>query len=261
MLKFLKSASATKPTAGASTEPTSAAAPPKSRLNQLLEKPAAKPATGLDVDLLSGLSLPARGAGSEEAAKGKGHRPKRPRPDDVSCDAPVVDSFDITLSPLAAAPAASARARDRGLDRESSIGLAGVLGGFRGRDSAGSITSSSSTSLKKTSATKGRSKTPAVTTNTTNGSKAKRQSIDFGGSGSGSSSSIGGGGGGGSGNSYGRGSAVAAKGKMGPWLSRPGETAICAEDGYDPLDLIHDANKELFGNDDFRGVQEDVRFL
>lgn len=41
-------------------------------------------------------------------------------------------------------------------------------------------------------------------------------------------------------------------------MSRPGETAICAEDGYDPLDLIHDANKELFGNDDFRGVQEDV---
>lgn len=148
------------------------------------------------------------------------------------------------------------------MDRESSIGLAGVLGGFRGRDSAGSNTSSSSNgggSLKKTSVTKGRSKTPAVTTNTTNGSRAKRQSIDFGGSGSGSSSSVGGVGG--SSNSYGRGSAVVAKGKMGPWLSRPGETAICAEEGYDPLDLIHDANKELFGNDKFRGVQEDVRFL
>ena len=288
MLKFLDSASAAKPTAvasdGSTAAPAAAATPPKSRLNHLLEKPAAKPAAGLDVDVLSGLSLAARGKGGDKAAKGKGQRPKRPRPDDISCDAPCVDSFDITLSPLAAAPPASVRRRDRGLDRESSTGLAGVTGAFRGRGSTGSSSSSSSSggSLNKisvanknaksesggsgggvgeSSAMNGRSKIPAVATNSTNGGRARRQSTDMGGSGRGSSSSSSSSVGGSNNNSYSRGSSVSGKGKMGPWLSRPGETAICAEEGYDPLDLIHDANREIFGNDNFRGVQEDVRFL
>lgn len=41
-------------------------------------------------------------------------------------------------------------------------------------------------------------------------------------------------------------------------MKRPGEVAICAEEGYDPLELIHGANRDLFGNDGFRGVQEDA---
>lgn len=281
MLKYLDTAPAPKPTIGASENSSAAAVPPNSRLNQLLDKPPAKPADGLDIDLLSGLSLPSRGAVDKEGLKGGGHRSKRPRPAGMSCDALCVDSLDISVSPPAAAPPASARGTSsgmshglgRGLDGDFSIGSAGVLGGFRGRDSTGSNASSSSSggSLKSrsvsnsstkigsgsngkagggvggttSSAKNGRLKSSAVTPNTNNGSRAKRRIAEIGGSSSGTSSSHGG---------------SSTKGKMGPWMSRPGETAICAEEGYDPLDLLHDANRELFGNDNFRGVQEDVRF-
>lgn len=46
--------------------------------------------------------------------------------------------------------------------------------------------------------------------------------------------------------------------KMGPWGRKPEETALCAEDGYDPLELMADANREIFGNESFRDVQEKV---
>lgn len=46
--------------------------------------------------------------------------------------------------------------------------------------------------------------------------------------------------------------------KMGPWAKRPGQRAVCEEDGYDPLTLLEDANEDLFGNRSFRGVQRDV---
>lgn len=51
--------------------------------------------------------------------------------------------------------------------------------------------------------------------------------------------------------------------KMGPWTSaRWGqERAISAEEGYDPLMVVHDANREIFGNESFRGVQEEVSFI
>lgn len=51
--------------------------------------------------------------------------------------------------------------------------------------------------------------------------------------------------------------------KMGPWMSaRWGrERAICAEEGYDPLMLVHDANGEIFGNESFRGVQEEASLI
>ncbi|CAM9529438.1 unnamed protein product, partial [Hapterophycus canaliculatus] len=65
-----------------------------------------------------------------------------------------------------------------------------------------------------------------------------------------------GGGGSSSGNSSGRNSWTNSK--MGPWVRRPTERAICAEDGYDPLELMEEANREIFGNDAFRGVQEEV---
>lgn len=53
---------------------------------------------------------------------------------------------------------------------------------------------------------------------------------------------------------------VAAR-KMGPWIKRKRERAVCEEDDYDPLELMRDANQDIFGNDAFRGVQEDVRRL
>lgn len=56
----------------------------------------------------------------------------------------------------------------------------------------------------------------------------------------------------------GNGGAISAS-KMGPWGKRPvEEEAVCTEDGYDPLELLDDANRELFGNNAFRGIQEDV---
>lgn len=54
----------------------------------------------------------------------------------------------------------------------------------------------------------------------------------------------------------GTGSALVSK--MGPWTKRPGERAICTEEGYDPLELVEDANREIFGNQSFRGVQKEV---
>lgn len=60
-----------------------------------------------------------------------------------------------------------------------------------------------------------------------------------------------------------RASATASAAKMGPWTSaRWGqERAISAEEGYDPLMLVHDANREIFGNESFRGVQEEVSLI
>ncbi|CAN0161939.1 unnamed protein product [Pylaiella littoralis] len=215
---------------------TAAAAANKTRLSTLLGTRKAKPAEGLDVDVIASLSVKdgrpaakrpkASSRGGGEGEGGAGRESAAGDFDDTEC-------LDVTASPP---QRASATAR-------SSIGGGGVSEGFGARLSSSSSSrrnisssSSSSSSNNARSSIRGGSGNIGDSNTGTNSRSlgVKRKSTAASGGGRTISS------------------------KMGPWMRRPVETAICAEEGYDPLELMDDANRELFGNDAFRGVQEDV---
>ena len=246
MKRYLDSSGSSREKTAANRRQSAAAAagPNKTRLSTLLEKPKPAPATGLDVSLIDSLSV----GGGEPAAK----RSRRLSHSSGGGGGGAADSFaeaeclDVTASPpRAAATATVAAGRKSG-------------GGGRASDSVGGRVS--------------RSSCGGAGSNGRGGGSAGK-----GGGNSGANNNRGGGGGGSSGGGGGvkrnNGSAANAAGwsggagrssngssnKMGPWARRPEETAICAEEGYDPLELMDDANREIFGNDAFRGIQEDVR--
>lgn len=239
MLKFLKQPLAAGETAEGEAEDGSAATASdtssKSRLNALQEKKTSKTTKAFDENLLTKLSVSKRGVDPEQVVEiREGVRSKRPRLASASSSNGI---SDITLSGSSGRKNESSRDSEGVSDRFGRYN--GAYNTHDGYGNGNRITNNAiSSDKKKASAT--------TTSGTTSGSSGRRQisgvSLGEGGS-----------------SSYARNGPTVSH-KMGPWMQRPGETAICAEGGYDPLGLIHNANQEIFGNYAFRGVQEDVRF-
>lgn len=200
-----------------------------SRLNTLLGIRKAKPAEGLQVDVIAGLSVkdgtPAakmskvssrssRSGGEVEGGTGRG-RSAVDASDDTEC-------LDVTASPPQRASTAA----------RSSVGR-DVSDAFGTRYSSRSTTSRNNNNSSRGGS--GNIGNTNIGTNNRSIGVKRKNTAAAGGSG-------------------------AISSKMGPWMRRPVETAICAEEGYDPLELMDDANREIFGNDAFRGIQKDVRF-
>lgn len=205
------------------------AASTKSRLSALLSKPKVKPAEGFDVSVIGGLSV-GDGAGAAAAAAPaakRARRSSRGSGDGGGGSGAAVGSraecLDVTASPQRGA----ARSAASGSSNGGSSG--GVCDDFGARFSGRKNNNSSS---------RGGSSTV--------GGRASSYSSGW------LTTSTGGGG------SNGGGARSSSGSKMGPWARRPGEVALCAEEGYDPLELMDDANREIFGNNGFRGVQERV---
>lgn len=215
----------------------SAAAPAprasNSRLSTLLGKPRPAPAKGLDVAVIDSLSV----GDGEPAAKrskrssrssggGGGSSSKRQGASGASGASDATGShetecLDVTASPPQRAigrPVASARVARGGGD---------ITDGFAARFGQDSNSSSRGESGGTSNGVKRKSSTAAVS----RGGGARGSSTGGGGS---------------------------SSNKMGPWARRPEQKAICEEEGYDPLELMEDANREIFGNDAFRGIQEEV---
>lgn len=230
MRKFLKSAPKSNDGATAGDGSAPAAGPPDSRLIALLGQPPPKPADALDLAAIEALTAPKRGgAGGEDEFSSRGRSSKRPRPEAATGAGPAAGPVDVAVLPSAR------RLSGGGSDSGVSRGSGGVSDGFDGyscsADRDGHSGDGSGGENSKRGGNRG------------SGALGRRRSTAVGGGGGGSGSSA-------------RSNVSASK--MGPWLRRRGETAVCAEEGYDPLELMHDANRDIFGNDAFRGVQEDV---
>lgn len=232
MDKYLDSGSSARGKASSTTAPRNASKA-SSRLNTLLTKTKARPASSLDVGVIDGLSVAGTGGGPA-AKRSKGPSSRRGSSGgggssgDGAVDSNASDCLDVSSSPPRGAPTPPTRtsragggAVSNGLGARFGSNSRGGSGGDRVADLAGSNRSTGGGDTRSAAA-----------------------------AGSGR------GGGGGSNNSNGRSSWASSK--MGSWIRRPAERAICAEDGYDPLELMGEANQELFGNDAFRGVQEEV---
>ncbi|CAN0179517.1 unnamed protein product [Ectocarpus sp. 6 AP-2014] len=199
----------------------------KSRLNALLAKPKAKPAEGFDVSMIGDLSVGNGAAAAAPAAK-RARRSSRGS-GDGGADAAAVGSraecLDVTASPQRGAASSVASGSSNG--GSSSGGVCDDFGArFSGRKNINNRSSRGGSSTVGGRANSYSSGWPTPST-------------------------------GGSGSSDG-GAHSSSGSKMGPWARRPGEVALCAEEGYDPLKLMDDANREIFGNNGFRGVQERV---
>lgn len=283
MMKFVNKSDSGKKHGDTSAGSQGADAAPISRLNSLLGQAPAKPADELDVESLSALSVSKkRGSHGDGESTARGAGWKRSRAGvasagaDAGASAGSSDAFDISLSPPDAAAGegdgrlratintrvAAARgaksAKGRGSGKPSDV----IPSASRSNRSARSTTCAAAARGKSGVASDMRSdyggcigdaggdysgRSGAEGGHSSGSSSNRRSVISGGGSSHGAGDGAGGGGGGG------------VFGKMGPWARRPGERAICAEDDYDPLELMQDANREIFGNDAFRGVQEDVR--
>lgn len=210
-------------TAGQDRVPISrSAASTKSRLNALLTKPKAKPAEGFDVSVIGDLSV-GDGAAAAAAAAPAAKRARRSSrgSGDGGAGAAAVGSRAECLDVTASPQRGAARSAASGSSNGGSSS-GGVCDDFGARFSGRKNNNNRSSS-------RGGSSTVGGRMTSTGGS---------GSSGGGARSSSG--------------------SKMGPWARRPGEVALCAEEGYDPLELMDDANREIFGNNGFRGVQERV---
>ncbi|CAB1115982.1 unnamed protein product [Ectocarpus sp. CCAP 1310/34] len=206
------------------------AASTKSRLNTLLTKPKAKPAEGFDVSVIGDLSV-GEGAAAAAAAAPAAKRARRSSrgSGDGGAGAAAVGSraecLDVTASPQRGAARSAASGSSNG--GSSSGGICDDFGArFSGRKNNNRGSNRGGSSTVGGRANSYSSRWPTTST-------------------------------GGSGSSGG-GARSSSRSKMGPWARRPGEVALCAEEGYDPLELMDDANREIFGNNGFRGVQERV---
>lgn len=237
MLKFFKSATIGASSSNGTSSDKAATAPSDSRLNNLLAQAPAKAIGALDVDTIDALSVPKRKADVEEASAGRGKSLKRPRPGSTSSFVMAgssAESVDITVSPPALPAVPAKRSRWSG----SSLTRGG--GAIDSTDCYGRH-SESDTGLRSLNDFSGGRGSTSESEKWSSLTREGRGSIR-GGGGLGaprSGSTIGG-------------------SKSGPRTARLGERAICAEQGYDPLELMHDANVDLFGNAGFRGIQEEV---
>ena len=231
MDRYLDSASSTRSKGVAHNRSGAAGAAPRataSRLSTLLGKPRPAPAKGLDVAVIDSLSV-----GDGEPATKRPKRLSRSSGGDGSGGRATAGASDATgphkgeCLDITASPPQKTTARPTAASR-SSRGGGGASEGFGARFGNGSSRGSRSV-------------------DTNGGAKRKSSSAAASrGGGARGGSSIGGGG-------------SSSSSKMGPWARRPEEKAICTEEGYDPLELMEDANREIFGNDSFRGIQEEVR--
>lgn len=207
--------------AAAGAASAAATAASNSRLNNLLGTRKAKPAEGLDVGVIASLSV---NDGGPAAKRSKISSRSGGEGESVAGRGRRADaSNDAECLDVTASPPQRASATAR-----SSIGGGGVSDGL----GAGYSSRSSRSSSRGGSGNVGDAS--IGTNNRSLGIKRKNTAT------------------------AGAGSAISSK--MGPWMRRPAETAICAEEGYDPLELMDDANREIFGNEAFRGIQKDVRF-
>lgn len=231
MDQYLDSGSSTRGKGAASSRSAPAAAAPRannSRLSTLLAKPRPAPARGLDVAVIDGLSV----GDGEPAAKrsrrlphssgGGGGNSGRGRGAVSAADA--AGSYDAECLDVTASPPQRTTGRPAAAAARSSRGGRDVSDGFAAR-------------FGNSASNGGRNGFGGATGGAKRKSSAAAASWGSSIGGSGSSSS---------------------RSKMGPWARRPEEKAICAEEGYEPLELMEDANREIFGNDSFRGIQEQV---